>query len=238
MKTFTIDTDNNISASATPEEAAATTTTPFDAFASEKELASLIAKWPADRLIAIWNSPPGVTPVKKFKNAKVAAGKIWERIQKLGEAAKPKAEPKAKAGARVAKGAPPKAKATKETTPANKTPKAVDAASVPPTSRRARGRNACDNRVDSRDHHCGKGPQSPEGREARQNGIRAPRGQQDRPGRRDAPAQGRRHAGGDHDPDELAETHGPRVHGWRDEEGRPHRRVLQIREGGANLPHQ
>ena len=33
MKTFTIDTDNNISAFATPEEAAATTTTPFDTFA-------------------------------------------------------------------------------------------------------------------------------------------------------------------------------------------------------------
>ena len=69
MKTFTIDTDNNISAFATPAEAAATTTTPFDTFASEKELASLIAKWPADRLVAIWNSLPGVTPVKKFKNA-------------------------------------------------------------------------------------------------------------------------------------------------------------------------
>src|SRR4051812_24376397 len=58
----------------------------FDTFASQKELASLIAKWPAERLVAIWNSLPGVTPVKKFKNAKIAAGKIWERIQKLGEA--------------------------------------------------------------------------------------------------------------------------------------------------------
>src|SRR5438105_14096336 len=116
MKTFTIDTDNNISAFATPEEAAATTTTPFDTFASEKELVSLIAKWPADRLIAIWNSLPGVTPVKKFKNAKLAAAKIWERIQGLGATAKPKAEPKAKGGARVAKGAPAKPKATKEAT--------------------------------------------------------------------------------------------------------------------------
>ena len=43
MKTFTIDTDNNISAFATPEEAAATTTTPFDTFASQKELANLAA---------------------------------------------------------------------------------------------------------------------------------------------------------------------------------------------------
>src|SRR5437762_1272152 len=125
MKTFTIDTDNNISAFATPEEAAATTTTPFDTFASQKELASLIAKWPADRLVAIWNSLPGVTPVKSFKNAKAAAGKIWERIQSLGETAKPKTEPKAKGGARVAKGASAKGKTTNETTVAKKTPKAA-----------------------------------------------------------------------------------------------------------------
>ena len=120
MKTVTIDTDNNISAFATPAEAAATTITPFDTFASEKELVSLIAKWPGDRLIAIWNSLPGVAPVKKFKNAKTAAGKIWERIQSLGETAKPKAEAKANSGARAAKGAPTKAKGTKESLPAKK----------------------------------------------------------------------------------------------------------------------
>src|SRR5436190_13645914 len=128
MKTFTIDTDNNISAFATPEEAAATTTTPFDTFASQKELASLARPWPQERLVAIWNSLPGVTPVKSFKNTKTATGKIWERIQSLGETAKPKAEAKPKAGARVAKGAPAKAKATKEPTPAKKAPKAAKTA--------------------------------------------------------------------------------------------------------------
>ena len=65
-----------------------------------------------------------MTPVKSFKNAKAAAGRIWERIQSLGEIAKPKAEPKAKGGARAAKGAPAKAKATKKTTAAKKAPKA------------------------------------------------------------------------------------------------------------------
>jgi hypothetical protein len=63
MKTFTIDTENNISAFATPEEAAATTATPFDTFASQKELLSLVGQWPAERLVAIWNSLPGVKPV-------------------------------------------------------------------------------------------------------------------------------------------------------------------------------
>ena len=124
MKTFTIDPDNNISAFATPEEAAAANTNPFESFASQKELAALAAKWPEERLVAIWNSLAGVKPVKSFKNAKAAAGKIWERIQGLGEPAKPKAERKAKGGAQVATGAPAKGKATKTTTPAKKAPKA------------------------------------------------------------------------------------------------------------------
>ena len=124
MKTFTIDAENNISAFATPEEAVATTATPFDTFASQKELLSLVGQWPAERLVAIWNSLAGVKPVNGFTSAKAAAGRIWERIQSLGETARPKAEPKAKGGARAAKGAPAKDKATKKTTPAKKAPKA------------------------------------------------------------------------------------------------------------------
>ena len=128
MKTFTIDAGNNISAFASPEEAAATTATPFDTFASQKDLLSLVGQWPAERLVAIWNSLAGVKPVTSFKNAKAAAGRIWERIQSLGEIAKPKAEPKAKGSAPAAKGAPAKGKATKKATPAKKAPKAKKAA--------------------------------------------------------------------------------------------------------------
>src|SRR5580698_6182024 len=91
--TFTIDTDNNISAFATPEEAAAATQNPFDPFASQKELAELAKAWPAERLVAIWNSLPGVAPVKNFKSAQAAASRIWKQIQSLGEAAQPEAEP-------------------------------------------------------------------------------------------------------------------------------------------------
>jgi len=127
MKTFTIDTDNSISVFATPEEAAATTT-PFDTFTSQKELADLAAAWPAERLVAIWNSLTGVKPVKSFKSAKAAAGKIWERIQSLGEPPKPQAERKAKGGAPAAKGAPAKGKATKKATPAKKASKAAKGA--------------------------------------------------------------------------------------------------------------
>ena len=133
--TFTIDSDNNITAFASAEEASAATTTPFDSFASQKELAELIAGWPAERLVALWNSLPGVEPVKGFKSAKAAAKRIWARLESFGEAAKAAAEPlkpkapkKAKGRAQVAKGAPAKGKASKKTTPAKSAPKGKKAA--------------------------------------------------------------------------------------------------------------
>ena len=135
MTTFTIDEQNSITAFGSAEEAAAATATPFDSFSSQKELAGLVTGWPAERLIAIWNCLPGVEPVKKFKNAKIAASRIWERIQNLGEAAKPAAEPaeakadkKAKGSAPAAKGTPAKAKASKKATAAKKAPKGKKAA--------------------------------------------------------------------------------------------------------------
>jgi hypothetical protein len=93
MTIFTIDEQNNITAFGSAGEATAATATPFDSFASQKELARLVAGWPAERFVAIWNGLPGVEPVKKFKNAKIAASRIWERIQSLGEAAKSAAQP-------------------------------------------------------------------------------------------------------------------------------------------------
>jgi hypothetical protein len=67
----------NITAFGTPEEAAATTTTPFDTFASQKELTALAAAWPTERLVEIWNSLAGVVAVKKFKSSKTAINRIW-----------------------------------------------------------------------------------------------------------------------------------------------------------------
>ena len=135
MTTFTITSDNNITAFGSGEEAAAATTTPFDTFASQKELAELIASWPTERLVAIWNSLPGVEPVKKFKSAKTAASRIWEHIQGLGEPTTPEAEPAKPKAAKRAKTAPRKphvapatAKASKKATPAKNAPKAKKAA--------------------------------------------------------------------------------------------------------------
>ena len=131
MTTFTIDEQNNISAFSTQEEAAAATATPFDSFGSQKELAELAKAWPADRLVAIWNSLAGVTPVESFKSSKAAASRIWERIKGLGDAAQPETEPakpkahkKAKGRAQSAQGAPTKGKTSKKATPAKKAAKA------------------------------------------------------------------------------------------------------------------
>jgi hypothetical protein len=75
-------TENNITAHGTPEEAAATAVTPFDSFASQKELTELAAGWPAKRMVAIWNSLPGVNPVKKFKDPTTPAIRISPRGRK------------------------------------------------------------------------------------------------------------------------------------------------------------
>jgi len=55
-----------------------------ESFTSEKALAELAANWPASRLIDVFNSLPGVTPVKKFTDRKKAAARIWKAIQNLG----------------------------------------------------------------------------------------------------------------------------------------------------------
>src|ERR1035438_89995 len=93
MKTFTIDNDNNISVFATQEEAAAATATPFDSFASQQELADLAKAWPPERLVATWNSLPGVVALKSLPDTKAAkdrwAKRIWVRLQDLGDTPKP-----------------------------------------------------------------------------------------------------------------------------------------------------
>jgi hypothetical protein len=90
MKTFTIDSKNNISVFASKKEAAESAT-PLDPFTSQEELAKLAAVWPASRLVAIWNNIPGVTAITKFTNRKIATERIWKAIQNLGVAA-PKPE--------------------------------------------------------------------------------------------------------------------------------------------------
>src|SRR5512141_1925752 len=83
MTTFTIDSDNNITALLkAPAD-------PTNTFASEKDLAKLTADWPAARLMECWNSFAGVAPfddlkpVKKFTDRKAAVARIWKAVTRL-----------------------------------------------------------------------------------------------------------------------------------------------------------
>ena len=81
MTIYTIDNENSFTAFASAKEAKSK----LDAerFSSTKELARLAEKWPAPRLVEIWNTLPGVTPVKKFTSRKKAILHIWAAIQNL-----------------------------------------------------------------------------------------------------------------------------------------------------------
>jgi hypothetical protein len=132
MKTYTVNEQSLIVAFATQEEAAASSATPFDTFTTEQELAELAKGWPAERLLAVWNSVDGLAPATEIKDPAKAAKLIFKRLEKAGDAParakKPNADKKAKAGAPAAKGAPAKAKTTKKATATKPAPKATKAA--------------------------------------------------------------------------------------------------------------
>ena len=87
MTTFTLDTDNNVTA----HDAAPAAQDNVVAFATEKELTRLSADWPITRFVEVWNAfagaPPfgDLKPVKKFTDRKTAVARIWKAIQTLGE---------------------------------------------------------------------------------------------------------------------------------------------------------
>jgi hypothetical protein len=96
MKHFTINSDNNITIHASRKETHAQTAEL--AFSTEEQFADAIGN-DSKRLIEIWNGLPGVTPVKKFTNRKIATERIWKAIQHLGGtvAAAPAPDPEADA---------------------------------------------------------------------------------------------------------------------------------------------
>lgn len=82
MKTFTIENEtNNITLHTSIQDAKAVPNA--QPFRSEATLANIAAGWPASRLIDIWNSLPGQTPVKKFKDRATAVNRIWKALQIL-----------------------------------------------------------------------------------------------------------------------------------------------------------
>ena len=81
MKHFTIDTDNHIAVHTSKKVARETGA---GVFSTEEQLADLIGP-DNKRLVEIWNGLPGVKPVTKFANRKMATERIWKALQGLGE---------------------------------------------------------------------------------------------------------------------------------------------------------
>ena len=49
--------------------------------ASRDEWEAIAGQWPLKRLVAIWNSLPGVTPVEKFTSRPIALERIWRAVE-------------------------------------------------------------------------------------------------------------------------------------------------------------
>ena len=73
--TYTISSENSITAFATAKEAKSAPD--VERFATAKELAKLAEQWPAARLVDIWNALPGVVPAKRFTSRKTAVVRVW-----------------------------------------------------------------------------------------------------------------------------------------------------------------
>ena len=111
MNAFTIDTDNNITVHATKKAARATGAGVFD---TAESLTELIGP-DTGRLVEIWNSLTGVTPVKKFTSRAVAAKRIFAEVCKLAApASETPGETTVEPLAAVSAKTPKKAKAAKK----------------------------------------------------------------------------------------------------------------------------
>src|SRR5260370_19731271 len=93
MTTFTIDTENNITAFDSFEEAN-TIDHAGQIFTSPEEFQTITASWPYARLVETYNSLPGIVTIKKFATRRIAAVRIWEALnamngRKKAQAAKP-----------------------------------------------------------------------------------------------------------------------------------------------------
>jgi hypothetical protein len=127
MKIFTIENEtNNITVHATTQDAEAVANA--ERFRNEAGLNKLAADWPAARLVEIWNSLPGATPDKKFKDRQTAVARLWKALQSLVQVAPAPDEPSS-----VAEAAPiPEAHETTE--PATAIPEEPEPATATPAA--------------------------------------------------------------------------------------------------------
>ncbi len=153
MITFTIENEtDNITARPTAQEAEAVPNA--ERFRNEAGLAKLATNWPTARLVAIHNSLPGVSPVKKFTDRKTAASRIWKAIQCLRQSLPDQAEAQASAEAQPDATATPVAPQTPDVPPqkANSTrrppgprsrPRPPRSPNAPATAARRRSCSVC-----------------------------------------------------------------------------------------------
>jgi hypothetical protein len=90
MRAFTIDAENDITVLPSPK-GKERSRQEYETFATQAELGALAEKWPSARLVEIWNSLPGVEPVKRFTSRAIAIGRVWKAIQHLQPVTKPSA---------------------------------------------------------------------------------------------------------------------------------------------------
>lgn len=79
---FTIDMENNITAFPSSKEIVERADG-TETLNNLEELTTLAAQWSGARLVAIWNSLPGVEPVTRFTSRKVAVARMWKAIERL-----------------------------------------------------------------------------------------------------------------------------------------------------------
>ncbi len=130
MTTFTMEKESNhISAHSTAQ--AAESVAGAERFTTAAAFAEMAARWPAARLVEIWNSLPGATAITKFQDRKTAVTRIWNAIQTLGDRVATRTHPKPRV-ARVKAEKAQKATASqpapnsKGTRPGSKTAKILD----------------------------------------------------------------------------------------------------------------
>ena len=118
MKAFSISADNDITVHASRKAARETGD---GVFTTQEQLGELIGK-DGKRLVEIWNSLTGVTPVKKFTSTKVGVGRIWDAIQGLGDSVDSAPETAETEAQQKPDVAPEETPASKKTTRAKKAP--------------------------------------------------------------------------------------------------------------------
>jgi len=79
MKTFALNSDDNITVFASTEEA--DPQRGVERFRSAEQFAALAKGWPGGRLVKIWNKLPDAHPVKKFTDRQTGVTRIWKALQ-------------------------------------------------------------------------------------------------------------------------------------------------------------